>query len=291
MDLPKKICATFALFLFAILEVHPAVLAAFQVGVEAQLKNDQLVVDTTRLNWWLTDNWALRGDYSWNTDVLGLAALYKINPKAKAALYLGLSENDLSGAVSPGLSPGQRIALIAGMEWDWSRIKPGLSLMVEAGTAPSYFFNQPGGNHEPASRLGISLNYRFPPANTAKEPDDKGAAKLLAKLITLEASGEPFEGQVAIAAVVLNRIRSNDFPDSVPDVVYQRGQFHTARKLAKTVPGESALKAAKMALQGSDPSRGALYFYNPATCSVKTRQYIQAHFQVTVRIGNHVFLR
>lgn len=287
--MPKKILLTLTLFLFAILGVRSPALAAFQIGMEAQLNNEQLRLDTTNINWWLTDHWALRGDYSWNTDVLGVAALYKINPKARAALYVGLAKNDLSGSQ---LSSEPKTALIAGLELNLSRTSPGLSLMIEAGINPNEIFNPSGDNHGQTSRLGISLNYRFPPTQTAVKANDKDAARLLAKLITLEARGEPFEGKVAVAAVVLNRIRSNDFPDTVPDVIYQRGQFHTARKLAKTVPGQSALKAAKTALRGNDPSHGALYFYNPATCSAKARQHIKkANYQVSARIGNHVFLR
>jgi hypothetical protein len=290
--LPKRILAAFTLFLFAILGVHSTALAAFQIGMGTQLKNEQFILDTTKMNWWLTDNWALRGDYSWNSNNLGLAALYKINPKARAALYLGLAENDLSGKVAPELLNEQKIALITGMEWDLSRIRSGLSLMIEAGINPTDFTNKSGANNGLASKLGISLNYRFPPTNTAEKIKDKNAADLLAKLITLEAPDEPFEGQVAVAAVVLNRTHSIDFPDTIPNVIYQPGQFNTAQKLAKTVPSESALKAAKIALRGSDRSHGALYFYNPATCSAKARQYIKkAHFQVTARIGNHVFFK
>jgi hypothetical protein len=262
--------------------------------MEAQLNNGQFILDTTNLNWWITDHWVLRGDYSWSTDDLGVAALYEINPRSSAAFYFGLAENDLSGS---NLSSGPNTALahvgaIAGLELNLSGAKSGFSLMVEAGIDPNNFNNQSGENRGLVSRVGISLNYRFPSSNTVAKRNDNDAANLLAKLITLEAPDEPFEGQVAVAAVVLNRTHRGDFPDSVPEVIYERGQFHTARKLAKIKPGELAVKAAKAALRGSDPSHGALYFYNPATCSIKARRYIKkAHYRVTARIGNHVFLR
>ncbi len=289
-DLTKKIIITFTLFLFAFLGVHSPAFASVQIGMEAQLKNEQFNLDTANVNWWMTDHWALRGDYSWNTDALGLAALYTINPGSKAALYVGLAGNDLSGSQ---LSPGPRTAFITGLELNLSRTSPGLSLMIEAGINPNFYLNPSTGNYEPAAKLGISVNYRFAPTKTAAKinDNDKDATRLLAKLITLEARGEPFEGQVAVAAVVLNRTRSDDFPDSVRDVIYQRGQFHTAAKLTKTVPGETALKATQKALRGSDPSHGALYFYNPATCSAKARRQIKANYRVTARIGNHVFLK
>jgi hypothetical protein len=291
--LTKRILAAFTLFLFAILGVHSTTLAAFQIGIERQVANEQqFTQDITNINWWLTDNWALRSNYSWNTHVLGVAALYKINPKEKAALYIGLVANDLSGKETPEIPFEQKTAIITGIEWDLYRIRPGLSLMIEAGINPNDLINKSNDNNGLAPSLGLSLNYRFPPTNTREKSNGTVATDLLAKLITLEAPDEPFEGQVAVAAVVLNRIRSTAFPDSVPNVIYQRGQFNTAQRLTKAVPSESAFKAARIALRGSDPSHGALYFYNPSICSAKARQYIKkSHFQVTARIGNHVFFK
>lgn len=115
---------------------------------------------------------------------------------------------------------------------------------------------------------------------------------LLAKLITIEAKGEPFEGQVAVGAVVLNRVQSSKFPDSIRKVLYQPGQFSTIRQLNRTIPKDSSIRAAKKAFHGNDPSHGALYFYNPVTCSPKARRYIKSsNFRVTARIGRHVFYK
>lgn len=165
-------------------------------------------------------------------------------------------------------------------------------MVIETVLSPNDFTVKSSTNGVLTPWFGISLNYRFPPTEFTEKITDKNTVHLLAKLIMLEAPDEPFEGQIAVAAVVLNRTHSGDFPDSVPEVIYQRGQFSTAKKLAKTVPSESALKAAQIALRGNDPSHGALYFYNPVICSAHARQYIKkAHFQVTARIGKHVFLR
>lgn len=285
----KKILLTLSLSLFAILSVHSPTPAAVQIGMEAELNNEHFTPSTANLSWWLTDHWVLRGNYSWNTDNLGAAALYEINPKDSVAFYFGLAETNLSGA---DLSSEPKTTLVTGIELRLSPSKSGLSLMIEAGIDPNNFNSQPGQNSGLISRLGISLNYRFPPMNAVAKTNDNDAAYLLAKLIMLEALDEPFEGQVAVAAVVLNRTRSNVFPDSIREVIYERGQFHTARKLAGITPDESAVKAARAALRGSDPSYGALYFYNPAICSRKARRYFKkAHYQVTARIGNHVFLR
>ena len=291
-ELSKRMIAVVTLFLLAILAIHPVALAAVQIGVGAQLKNEQFD-NTVAMNWWLTDNWALRGDYSWNTEELGIAALYEINPGSNAALYIGVAKNDLFTNETPDPKASRTGAqLIAEMEWNLSRIKPGLSLMAEAQIDPGDLLNQSVVDNEPVSKFSITINYRFLSPNIAANTYDPNTARLLAKLIMLEANDEPFEGQVAVAAVVLNRTHDSRFPDSVAKVIYQAGQFSTARKIAGIVPDESALNAANTALRGNDPSHGALYFYNPATASKSARHYIKkARFQVTARIGHHVFMK
>ena len=113
--------------------------------------------------------------------------------------------------------------------------------------------------------------------------------RLLASLIWLEARGEPFEGQVAVGAVVLNRVRHPAFPDTILGVVTQPGQFPWSLEvLQRTQPGPSAYAAADRALAGEDPTGGALYFYNPA--KTVTPEF-WATRPVLVRIGNHVFTR
>jgi hypothetical protein len=290
--LPNKILITLALAFLFIIGVYSPAWAEFQVGLESRLQEQQLSIDTVKAAWWLRDNLAVRADYSWNSQDLGLSAVYKIN-RSENSFYIGLAENDISGKITPKLSFAEKAALIAGMEWELPRIKPGLSLAIEAGINPNEFTGK-SGNSAMFSRLGISLNYRFPfpLTGTYKETFDQPTLNLLAKLITLEANNEPLKGQVAVGAVVLNRIRSNKFPASVKDVIYEPGQFSTASMLSKVRPNKSALKAAKMALQGNDPSHGALYFYNPAISSAKNSLYIKkSRFQVTARIGNHVFYK
>lgn len=111
---------------------------------------------------------------------------------------------------------------------------------------------------------------------------------LLARLVRAEAEAEPFAGQVAVAAVVLNRVRSPHFPDSIAAVVYQPGQFETvANGRIGLPPTAASLRAARAALAGQDPSRGALFFYNPS----QARNAFLSSRPVTARIGNHVFLR
>ena len=109
---------------------------------------------------------------------------------------------------------------------------------------------------------------------------------LLANIISAEARGEPFEGQVAVGAVVLNRVEHPSFPDTLPGVVYQPGAFTAITDGQINVAvAESARKDAREALAGSDPSGGALYYYNPDKTSnkwIRTRPVIK-------RIGAHLF--
>ncbi|XCH78696.1 MAG: cell wall hydrolase [Candidatus Dehalobacter alkaniphilus] len=109
---------------------------------------------------------------------------------------------------------------------------------------------------------------------------------LLAKIIYAEARGESFEGQVAVGAVVLNRVESPKFPDTIREVIYQPGQFSAVldRQIELT-PGDEAYQAALEALEGQDPSEGALFYYNPQTA---TDNWIKT-LDVVKNIGNHNF--
>lgn len=111
---------------------------------------------------------------------------------------------------------------------------------------------------------------------------------LLARLISGEARGESYQGQVAVGAVIMNRINSGDFPNTIAGNVFKKGEFESVSngQIWETVT-ESALKAAKAAISGADPTGGALYFYNPAKVRSKTN-WIWSR-QVTGRIGAHVF--
>lgn len=114
----------------------------------------------------------------------------------------------------------------------------------------------------------------------------KGDIWLMAQLIHAEGRGESLEGQVAIGAVLLNRTRDSRFPSSLAGVIYQPGAFCTVRDGQINLPPDSnALKAARLAASGWDPTGGALYFYNPAR---STSRWIYTR-PVINRIGRHVF--
>ena len=111
---------------------------------------------------------------------------------------------------------------------------------------------------------------------------------LLAKVIAAEARGESYTGQVAIGAVVLNRVKHASFPDTIAGVIYQRGAFSCVTDSNWSVePTSSSKKAAQDAINGWDPTGGAIYYYNPT----KTTSKWMFSRPVTTVIGNHTFCK
>jgi len=121
-----------------------------------------------------------------------------------------------------------------------------------------------------------------------KKSLSKNEFDLLTKLVYSEARGESYKGQVAVAAVVLNRIDSPQFPNTVRSVIFEEGAF-TAVNDGQfwLTPNETARNAALEAIRGWDPSYGALYYFNPKTA---TSSWIWSRPQL-VTIGNHVFTK
>ncbi|HAG08910.1 MAG TPA: cell wall hydrolase, partial [Desulfotomaculum sp.] len=114
--------------------------------------------------------------------------------------------------------------------------------------------------------------------------------RLLAKIIYAEARGESFLGQVAVGAVVLNRVKSGLFPDTIPEVIWQNNsrtyQFSPVEDgTINLEPDETAYQAALEAIRGNDPSNGAIFFYNP---EIATDRWIRT-LPVITRIGYHNF--
>lgn len=111
---------------------------------------------------------------------------------------------------------------------------------------------------------------------------------LLSRLVYSEARGEPYTGQVAVAAVVLNRVKSSSFPNTISGVIYERGAFDAVSDgQINLTPDATAKKAAQDALNGWDPSYGAIYYFNPNTA---TSAWIWSR-PMTVTIGNHRFCK
>jgi len=124
--------------------------------------------------------------------------------------------------------------------------------------------------------------------NTNQDGSDDVA--LLARVINAEARGEPYLGQVAVGAVIMNRVESAEFPNTIAGVVYQKGQFSsvTDGQINKAFENETQVKkAAQEAYNGSDPTNGALFFYNAKTTKSKWL-YTRPTLKV---IGSHTFAK
>lgn len=127
--------------------------------------------------------------------------------------------------------------------------------------------------------LGISTTA----SSTGSQSTD---VNMLARLISAEARGEPYIGQVAVGAVVLNRVKHPSFPNTMAGVIYQKGAFSCLDDGEWNQPvADSAYKAAQEALNGSDPSGGAIYYYNPVKA---TNQWIRSR-PIIKTIGGHLF--
>lgn len=134
-----------------------------------------------------------------------------------------------------------------------------------------------------AAALGLSLSTSSAAGSTGASSSD---LYLLARVVYGEARGEPYKGQVAVAAVVLNRVRSASFPNTVAGVVYQSGAFDAVSDgQINLTPDNTAIKAARDAMNGWDPTNGCLYYYNPATA---TSRWMLSR-PVRLRIGDHSF--
>ena len=134
-----------------------------------------------------------------------------------------------------------------------------------------------------AQALGISLS-----SNTSSSSQTTSSTNLnlLARVVYGEARGEPYTGQVAVAAVVLNRVKSSSFPNTVAGVVYQSGAFDCVSDgQINLTPNQSAYNAARDALNGWDPTYGCLFYYNPRTATSKW----MLSRTVKLNIGNHAF--
>ena len=124
--------------------------------------------------------------------------------------------------------------------------------------------------------------------SSSSSSSNSSDVNLLARIIYGEARGEPYAGQVAVGAVVLNRVKSSSFPNTISGVIYQSGAFDAVRDgQINLSPDSTAKKAAQDALNGWDPSYGAIYYFNPSTA---TNKWIWSR-PMTVTIGRHRFCK
>lgn len=132
---------------------------------------------------------------------------------------------------------------------------------------------------------GVSRPATYRPSRGVSARDD---VTLLARAITAEAGAEPYTGQVAVGAVILNRVESPQFPNTLSGVIYQPLAFESVSNgIINRPPHESAIRAAQDAINGWDPTGGSLFFWNPAK---PVSKWIWSRPIVT-RIGGHVFAK
>ena len=125
-------------------------------------------------------------------------------------------------------------------------------------------------------------------SSSGSSTNNSSNVNLLARAIYGEARGEPYTGQVAVGAVIMNRVKSSKFPNTIAGVIYQSGAFDAVSDgQINMTPDETAKKAAQDALNGWDPSYGAIYYFNPNTA---TNKWIWSR-PMTVTIGKHRFCK
>lgn len=139
-------------------------------------------------------------------------------------------------------------------------------------------------------KLGITIGSGSSQGSQGSAPSGSNISQsdlnILARCVYGEARGEPYTGQVAVAAVVLNRVRSSKFPNTISGVIYQPGAFTAVSDgQINLTPNDSAYSAARDALGGWDPTGGCLYYYNPATATSSWIWSLTVH----IKIGKHNF--
>ena len=206
-------------------------------------------------------------------------------------LFVGASKYNKVQALSKYGSRGDEVKQIQQKLKSWGYYNGAVDGIYGSKTleAVKYFQRKNGlqadgvAGNKTLAALGISGA-----SNSSSSNSNSNNVTLLAKLIYGEARGEPYTGQVAVGAVVMNRVKSNSFPNTIAGVIYQSEAFDAVSdgQINKT-PDANAKKAAQDAINGWDPSYGAIYYFNPSTA---TNKWIWSR-PLTVVIGKHRFCK
>ena len=204
-------------------------------------------------------------------------------------IYFGKSETQ---ALSKYGSRGEEVRTIQTILKRWGYYKGNIDGIYGSQTleAVKYFQRKNGltvdGIAGPATLKAMGIYSSSSSSGTTTS--NSSNVNLLARVIYGEARGEPYTGQVAVGAVVMNRVKSSSFPNTISGVVYQSGAFDAVRDgQINLAPDSTAKKAAQDALNGWDPSYGAIYYFNPSTA---TNKWIWSR-PMTVTIGKHRFCK
>lgn len=213
-------------------------------------------------------------------------AVYKVN-------YENADQTAAVAVISQG-SRGETVRQIQQKLKRWGYYKGSVDGVYGAQTlaAVKYFQRKNGlaadGKAGPKTlaAMGISVSSSGSSSGGKTNSYSNSDINLLARLVYGEARGESYTGQIAVAAVVLNRVKSSAFPNTISGVIYQPYAFTAVSDgQINLTPDARAISAAKEAMNGYDPTYGAIYYYNPATA---TSAWIFSR-KTTVQIGQHVF--
>lgn len=213
------------------------------------------------------------------------------------ALILALA---IAPSISWAASGGMRAILRTGSSWNYT-VKPGDTLYSLAKRFGQSISSIQKASGLKTSRLLVGQVLTIPGTGGSSRGTGSTRSTLagqqsqedlywLAKIIYAESRGEPFQGQVAVGAVIINRLQNPRFPKTIKSIIFEKwGGYYQFSPVADGAiwqePNSTAYAAAREALSGVDPSKGALYFYEP---SRSTSQWIFSRPVIT-KIGNHVF--
>ena len=207
--------------------------------------------------------------------------------------FLLLFENSEVDALSKYVSRGDEVKQIQTKLKRWGYYNGNVDGIFGSQTleAVKYFQRKNGltvdGIAGPATLKAMGI-YNSSNSGSSSSSSNSSNVNLLARLIYGEARGEPYTGQVAVGAVVMNRVKSSSFPNTISGVIYQSGAFDVVKDgQINLSPNSTAIKAAQDAINGWDPSYGAVYYFNPSTA---TNKWIWSR-PMTVTIGRHRFCK
>ena len=207
--------------------------------------------------------------------------------------FIAVSENSSVEALSKYGSRGDEVRQIQTKLKRWGYYNGNVDGIYGTQTlnAVKYFQRKNGltqdGIAGPATLKAMGI-FSSSGSSSSGSSSNSSNVNLLARLIYGEARGESYTGQVAVGAVVMNRVRSSSFPNSISGVIYQKGAFDVVSDgQINLTPNSTAKKAAQDALNGWDPTYGAIYYFNPATA---TNKWIWSR-PMTVTIGRHRFCK
>lgn len=202
-----------------------------------------------------------------------------------------MNANGLKSAV---IYPGQKLIIPISNNQTTYTIKSGDTLWKIANQFGTTVTAIRQANNKWDDYLYIGQKLIIPGSSSPSGNPSNGIAdselELMARVVQAEAGGEPYTGQVAVAAVILNRLDSPQFPNSINGVIYEPYAFEVVSNgmIWSRYPGDTAFQAAKDAVNGNDPTYGALYFWNPAMVSGSNWVWTR---QQTTQKGNHVFAK